>query len=358
MGIGALLEAMIGLAFVYTLMSLLCSSLNEWVAHEVGRRGRFLRQGIVNMIPDRWTHLQVVNHPLIASLCRDGHGRMQYPSYIPSGHFAHALVDVVVAKAGQFEETFKIDATAPPGIADIRRAAAICRDHGDPTGAVIVTLLDAGTADLADVRTHIETWYDGVMDRVSGWYKRETRRALIVVGFATAVVFNVDTIAITEYLVRAGPVRQAIADQASLYVKQTSRPAVAEGNREPPRATSGDVATGAKDPAPQIAALQSLERQGLPIGFACLSQPGSSVGPFPFTGMLEACGRDLKTRFSDGRGNLAIQLLGWLLTALAVGLGAPFWFDVLNRLVNLRGAGPKPASSPSSSNAVVSAAGS
>ena len=37
-----------------------------------------------------------------------------------------------------------------------------------------------------------------------------------------------------------------------------------------------------------------------------------------------------------------INILGWLITALAVSLGAPFWFDLLNRLVKLRGTGTKP----------------
>jgi hypothetical protein len=37
-----------------------------------------------------------------------------------------------------------------------------------------------------------------------------------------------------------------------------------------------------------------------------------------------------------------VQILGWLLTALALSLGAPFWFDMLNKFINLRGAGDKP----------------
>ncbi len=30
------------------------------------------------------------------------------------------------------------------------------------------------------------------------------------------------------------------------------------------------------------------------------------------------------------------HLPGWLLTALALSLGAPFWFDLLNKVVNVR----------------------
>ena len=37
-------------------------------------------------------------------------------------------------------------------------------------------------------------------------------------------------------------------------------------------------------------------------------------------------------------------VVGWLITALAGMLGAPFWFDLLNKLINIRNAGPKPES--------------
>ena len=40
---------------------------------------------------------------------------------------------------------------------------------------------------------------------------------------------------------------------------------------------------------------------------------------------------------------MAWRLLGWLATALMVSFGAPFWFDLLQQVVNRRGAGPKPA---------------
>ena len=33
------------------------------------------------------------------------------------------------------------------------------------------------------------------------------------------------------------------------------------------------------------------------------------------------------------------HLLGWIVTVLAISLGAPFWFDVLNKIMNLRNAG-------------------
>ena len=42
------------------------------------------------------------------------------------------------------------------------------------------------------------------------------------------------------------------------------------------------------------------------------------------------------------RDQLPIIFLGWLITAFAVSLGAPFWFDLLNKFMNIRSAGKAP----------------
>ena len=47
-----LAEVAIGLALVYFLVSTLCSGLIELVAHKVGVRGRFLRLGLMSLLPD------------------------------------------------------------------------------------------------------------------------------------------------------------------------------------------------------------------------------------------------------------------------------------------------------------------
>jgi hypothetical protein len=42
-------------------------------------------------------------------------------------------------------------------------------------------------------------------------------------------------------------------------------------------------------------------------------------------------------------GDLGLKGLGILLSAMAASFGAPFWFDVLDKVMNIRGAGKKPA---------------
>jgi len=48
--------------------------------------------------------------------------------------------------------------------------------------------------------------------------------------------------------------------------------------------------------------------------------------------------------FKDGK-TVVKMIIGWLITALALSLGAPFWFDLLNKLMNLRSSLTTPATS-------------
>jgi hypothetical protein len=145
--------------------------------------------------------------------------------------------------------------------------------------------------DAKAFRTEAETWFDQAMQRLSGWYKRRTQVWLWGLGLVFAVLFDVDAIRIGNTLWQDQTLRQLVVDQAAL-----STPA------------SG------VDPA---AAAHQLSALGLPLGW--------DGWPSGFT-------------------NWFSTLLGLVLTSAAVSLGAPFWFDSLSKLANLRNAGPRPRS--------------
>lgn len=75
--------------------------------------------------------------------------------------------------------------------------------------------------------------------------------------------------------------------------------------------------------------IAQLERVGLPIGWTGSAWP-------------DLFGPTSKAPFPPAVGNTMLVLLGWLATALACTLGAPFWFDALGKLIKLRAAGAKP----------------
>jgi len=45
---------------------------------------------------------------------------------------------------------------------------------------------------------------------------------------------------------------------------------------------------------------------------------------------------------------LIAKLFGWILSGIAISMGAGFWFEALNKIINIRNAGNKPPSSTKS----------
>lgn len=90
----------------------------------------------------------------------------------------------------------------------------------------------------------------------------------------------------------------------------------------------------------QLDQLGALQQAGLPIGWSAPVPPrvfddGCAKGE-------ARCRQALPLVNLAWLGNMLLMVAGWLLTALACTLGAPFWFDALGKLVRLRGAGGKP----------------
>ena len=187
---------------------------------------------------------------------------------------------------------------------------------------------------LAKARKNVENWFDDSMDRVSGVFKRYSQWLALIIGLILAAALNVDSVDLTLYLWREPAVRQVLAQNAANFELSQQE---LEANPEE--------------------ALQNFRNQfvglSLPIGWgftrvstAALSDVNCQM--FPREGQsfgIPVFGSNLciTPPNSNSQGNLALKVLGIFLTALAARQGAPFWFDVLKRLVNLRGTGPNPA---------------
>ncbi len=332
-----IVEVAIGLTLVYAIVSTLCSGINEWLAQRWARRGGFLRRGLLLLLTDRWIYLRFVNHPAIVSLYRERPGRKRHPSYIPSDQFASALFDLVTAKASTIKPL-----TAPPDTSRrLAEAARICADAGFTAAKALVPLIDTSVDSLEASKKNVAAWYEATMDRVSGWYKQHARLCLFWVGLAVAICLNIDSLAIGRSLIRSDSLRTTIADQAA---------AIAHGATAAKELGKVDEVPDLKD---RLAQVMGLRTAGLPLGYACL-EPSTIAGkvesivtPSPsVVGSIWAqiraargsCAEAMPSAFG-----LLAKLAGWLITAVAVSLGAPFWFDLINKLASIRGAGPKPA---------------
>ena len=63
---------------------------------------------------------------------------------------------------------------------------------------------------------------DSAMDRVSGWYKRETQRILFMLGLIITVALNVDTISIVQHLAISKDAREALVQQVTTSLQDDS----------------------------------------------------------------------------------------------------------------------------------------
>src|SRR5205823_8392698 len=159
------------------------------------------------------------------------------------------------------------------------------------------------TDDVNAARERLQNWFDDSMGRVSGWYKRRTQYIIVAIAALLTFTLDVDTIQIVQRLQRDATFRAALVKQAEDIVQANAQ-----------KGAAGIDAS---------AALASLEAAQPPFGWTC--------GSFRERGM-HACGAFSWT-----------ALLGLCLSVLALSLGAPFWFDALNKLVNLRQTGAPPA---------------
>jgi len=290
-----ILDIVLAMTFVFLLTSLLCSAASELISSFLKMRAKNLERGIGELVGDPNNaagFLQhIYNHGLINGLFQGSYiqsknasrferilkGAYQLPSYVPSQNFALALIDVVT--------------NPPPGITLPHNVVS-----------TVQTLQNAAAGDFEKFRQGIETWYNSAMDRVSGWYKRKAQRIIVVVGFLAAILINIDTIRIAQTLSNNTVLRKAVVAAAEAYAHA-------------PR--SGGEKTDAESAIKSnYGQLKDLE---LPVGFGySWRQPP----PHP--------------SWKWWREEVLARLVGYLVTAVAVSFGAPFWFDLLNKLIIVR----------------------
>ncbi len=185
-------------------------------------------------------------------------------------------------------------------------------------------------------RKNIETWFNNAMARLSGWYKRKAQLVAFLIGLFLAILLNVDSINIATSLWREPTLRQALVKNASAFVqKNENLPASDE-------AASGSTIVKNLQ--------QELESLTIPFGWETetyIMKYGEKCQVIPVSaGAIwgvrsgDAC-KKISNAPVDSTAWLS-KFAGILITALAAAQGAPFWFDILKKLVNVRSSGPNP----------------
>lgn len=332
----AALDIVIGLVVVYLVFSIVVSGLQEWWSQFRGQRGLFLRIGMKRLIGDEAIFIRVLQHPLVGNLYRDRAARGKPPSYVDPANFALAFADVALRRAGT-------PAGQPMDFVSLRAALAQLGLQHSPAALSVLPILDRSQGDLDVALKGIEQWFAGGMDRVSGWYKGYAQRRLFTWGLVLAILCNVDSIAIFHALNASPALRAALGDQARSIVDSGQVAGVDI------QSLQGRGATGAETAA-VLDHVVAAPLASLPIGYTCLATLAVAVprdAQEPAIDEVRAsatrCIADWKAQWrAVPASGVVLHVIGWLITAFAGVLGAPYWFGLLSKVVNIRGAGPKP----------------
>jgi len=364
------IDVVIGLIFVYLLYSLLATIVQEIIATNFSFRAKVLEKAIMRMLddgdsnrnrilsflalffvpkgkPPRMTAL-FYKHPLIKYLAPDKW--QSRPSYLSAQNFSKVVVDLLRGKQSEAGKDYRAD------IEDtLRNKKAKWEDVkiSEDTSDYLDSIWVDAQGDIDKFKTHLEDWYNETMERASGWYKQYTQVILLMVGFLIAMTFNVDTIQIVRKLEKDPILREQLVTQAEAYAKAHPN-LVEELNNEKKRnealiASLRDTTRGGKS-LEEMNKISEAKYDSLMVRRDTLFAQASRLIQSDISKVNHALalgwgnyggaeGPWNKTCFviCSTFGNL-VKFFGLFLTAIAISLGAPFWFDLLNKLIKLRGA--------------------
>ncbi len=379
------LDVVIGLVFIYLLYSFLATIIQEIIATYFGLRAKTLAKGISRMLDDEEKYnffqkiipvfLNLLNsiknilsrktekkkknkkvsatfysHPLIKYLGQNKTNSK--PAYLTAQNFAKVLIDLL-----------RGDKVKP--LDDIKSLIQIALDDGKTnwegsdinkdTLSYLRSIWADSQGNVQKFQELIEKWFDDTMERASGWYKKKIQLILFCIGLFLATIFNVDTISIVKKLSNDKDARDKLVSMANTYVQNnktsidTSKVkdkaeldyfnerldsllaikrqldtdiskanSILGSGGWPPDTIK--VVTNLKTKKPYYD--PPIEVKSLP----CKYQTGTMVQIiFTFWDKLIYIVRLLSNHFP-----------GFFITALAISLGAPFWFDLLNKFMQLR----------------------
>jgi molecular chaperone GrpE (heat shock protein) len=176
------------------------------------------------------------------------------------------------------------------------------------------TKITDASQSIHQFQVEIESWFDTSMERASGVYKRNAKGVALCIGFLIAVAANADTFYMIGRLSKDTVLRNAIAESAAQVADTPQELAVIKDTID-----------------------QELSEITLPIGWS--PQKLQELREARQTGILA----NLK------------RLMGWLISGVAISMGANFWFNLLGKVINVRNAGspPRPIDSSTSSGTSV-----
>ncbi|MEY3050931.1 MAG: hypothetical protein RLY31_716 [Bacteroidota bacterium] len=287
-----MLEVVTGMVFTFLLLSLLSTTVNELISSLRGWRGHYMEKGLKRLLAyqdDPAVFERFRDNPLYRQL-RQSKVPLRIstaPNYLSGRNFINILTHVLQQKDRLPEQVDDLIGSLPEN-SELRK--------------VLEQLRSEGYATLDAYKARLNEWFEDVMGQVSGWYRRHLQFVTVLVGLTIAVGLNADSFMIYQHLSGNATARAALSALAAGYA-------------------------GSRD---------TVALPGTPGGDSPADQVGRLVRSEEFRDMSNILGLGWRQEhWSDGWQVWLRRFSGWLITAFAISLGAPFWFDVLKKVVSM-----------------------
>ncbi len=335
MDFSTILSVGLGVILLFSIVAFVASALAESVASVLGIRATQLKRAVSGMLGADGGE-DLYGTTIIGALGNSNpwgfwKSRRTKPSYIDRKDFTAAVASVVglgdqiAAANATAAEAAQAAAAGPENAEPFDEVAAVLGGLPEPLRGYLGEIFASGSAELGKITDYIGDWFDSVMERTTGWYKRWVSVVLFAIAFALAAALNLNTIVVADALWGDPLLRAAVEAAVTAQLEpDTGQPPSPSGDAA---AGNGD-ATSAEAPSrveKVVAELERLEELNFPVGWT--------------------------TETGDRRSFNGLSIVGWIITAAAATLGAPFWFDVLKKVANLRGAGVPPSGPPATDGA-------
>lgn len=375
------LDVVIGLLFIYLLYSLLASVLSEIIATKLSLRARNLKEAVNRMLTDEqeatWlgrlsNSLRILKNPQ-SEIIREFYdnpeikylgspGVFKEPSSFKSSSFAKTVMGIL------FGNSLPSNEAVTKKLQEIIQKSTEKSGNRilDPqTAQYIQTLWEESGKDVKKFKTQLENWFDRTMEQATEWYKRKIQVVLLTLGFCIAWFFNVDTFVVAKKLSHDKDARDKMVSMANAYMK-SNKVIVGKVNDDSFKVKSDSLLLAKQDSLFQIKKIldKDIADAGSILGTGAWlpDRVKFTIDPktkeITFTPQIDAflikdvnkkIAASLKSKTpgyiqTDTWCNklgyffalLPAHFFGFLITAIAISLGAPFWFDLLNKLMKFR----------------------
>jgi hypothetical protein len=361
------LDVALSLTFFYLIASMFVSGITEFINTLIEKRSALLWEAL-GKLQDSWVAGKpgsFQDNPLVKFFEHEkGMIWSKATSYINASTFVSVLLDKMNVGKGLIPN-------------DLQQLQALTINLEEGEFKEMVEILLRESKDLKDFRKKLSTWFDLYMQEVSGWYKRYTRIVVWGVAIVVTIALNLNSIKITQRLYTDPKLRESMVAQALKVAKNKDFKTFEQKKKndflqylQAEDSTLTDsvyrIVINTKQDSITIAqlyhknidtisnskvdynssqfidSLRKKNRSFLKLTLAV--KANTSLDTLKVQGKyaeylqqnLSALGIPMGWAKEDCSSINFWSFIGWILTAAALSFGAPFWFDLLLKIVNIR----------------------